>query len=289
MARPEFDERFRTRYIWERDTIINRERQFYVDPDDPEHGYDPFSLDINDGLTITARKRALVNEDFTPQEYLSGVISTHKRQGIIEPTSAGPRRISAFLAMPPGAGVWPAWWFNPENESWPLDEDGNAISPLAELDGMEYVGQDGVYKSTIHTRNGGDVLNSDSYTHNCPDLSLTNFHWYHVERDENFIKFGFNDMWTKAILTPPDLQGPLHMNINLAIGGAWPESVSGVPTAQQYKFKIREVVVSKPDNDDITYPIDNPNRDVIARIRRLRDESIACINEAAERQFIDLS
>jgi len=40
---------WRTRYIWERDTIINNELQYYIDP--IEHGMSPFS--IEDGVLKT--------------------------------------------------------------------------------------------------------------------------------------------------------------------------------------------------------------------------------------------
>lgn len=287
-----FAEVFRTRYIWERDEFINGERQFYVDPTNPEHNFNPFGLD-DTGLTITGRKRNIANESFTSQEYLSGVISTHQRPGIIPETSRGPRRLSALLAMPVGGGVWPAWWFNPENaaelyEGDPNDPNDDGVDILPEIDGMEYKGEGGRYYSTVHSRDNPDqVLNEDQYTHNCPDLSLMDHHWYHMERDEQFLKFGFGNNWVKRALTPADLQGPLHWNLNLAIGGTWPESCSGRPVLQSYMFRCMKIVMSVPPSEGtvITVPGDvtptpiegNPNRDIINRLEKIKaDQEIKC-------------
>lgn len=287
MVMPQLLSRFRTRYIWERDNNPNGSRQFYVDPEDPEHNYNPFTLN-SDGLTITARKRGLINEGFTTQEYLSGVLSTHQQTGIVPPTSAGTRRLSALLTMPVGTGMWPAWWFNPEFApgGWPP-----GIPVLPEIDGLEYLGEGGKYYSVVHSRNGGNVLNQDQYTHNCPDVLLTEPHWFHMERSAETIKFGFDDNWSKEILTPLDLQGPLHMNLNLAVGGTWPESLVGRPTLDSYAFRCERIQMRKinePDGPIISLP-GNPNADIIKRIERLRDEACQCIVKNADDQIVELS
>ena len=67
---------WRTRYIWERDTIINNELQYYIDP--TEHGVSPFS--IEEGvLKITASKTPNTLKAKTKnQPYVSGVLTSEK-------------------------------------------------------------------------------------------------------------------------------------------------------------------------------------------------------------------
>lgn len=241
-------ESFSTKNIWSRDTITNNQREYYLDPENPEHGESPFILSA-DGLTIKARRRDPNNENFTQQEYLSGILTTHKKPSIIPALRGEVQRISALLALPDGAGVWPAFWLLPEFDSWP-----SGIDILPELDVMEYLGEAQRFYTNIHTRNGGDVLNQDQYTHNCPDEDLTGFHWYHLERTESTIRFGFDNQWSKTVLTPSDLKGPLHVLLNLAVGGSWPEMVTGRPTQDTYEFKCNMMYLSETNENQNMYP-----------------------------------
>jgi len=272
MLGQEFVDSFANRYIWSQ--VINNERQHYIQKSEREL-YNPFTLDSERGLTITARRRDATNENFTQQQYLSGLISTHgQSKGILPPTSEGARHISALLSLPIGAGVWPAWWFLPEFVQWP-----ERVRVLPEIDALEAIGEGGRYYSTVHTYgvdnpdSNRDVLNQDQYTHNCPTVPLNEPHWYHFYRDAQYMRFGFDDEWTKTVLTPPDLQGPLHFNLNLAVGGNWPESVTGAPTLDRYEFSCERI-----DIRAVAEPLVVPNRDVIARLERLREETTNCVN-----------
>ncbi len=67
---------WRTQYIWPRETIINNEQQYYIDPE--QHGVSPFS--INDGIlsiTATPTPRALRGV-VEGQPYVSGVLTSEK-------------------------------------------------------------------------------------------------------------------------------------------------------------------------------------------------------------------
>lgn len=289
-------QQFISGYIWDRNTIINEELQYYIDHANNMQTaiHQPIKLD-QEGLTITAKKRNGTNADFAGQSYLSGLISSHGKETHIPATSEGPRRVSALLSLPEGAGVWPAWWLLPEFERWP-----EGIDILPEIDIMEYIGQPGRYYSTVHSRHGGSVLNQDQYTHNCPGVSLQGYHWYHFERDSDHIKIGFDDQWTNILPTPVDLQGPLHMNLNLAVGGSW----AGDPNLDQYQLKCTRIIITEPPSDDldstisvpppgslfppVDIPTDHPNHDIIRRLETLKEQQVAGLCAPIDDRISDL-
>ena len=188
--------------------------------------------------------------------------------------------------MPMGNSVWPAFWFLPEHDQWP-----EGMDVLAEIDVMDDLGVDGVYYSNVHTRNGGNVLNSDQYTHNCPDLSLLTPHWYHFERTDEYMRFGFDDIWVKTVVTPPDLKGALHMILNLAVGGRWPELEGGRPTSSTYTFKCSNVVFSETGGQ-VTGTEGGgergPNADIIDRLNTLAKEQCAAVEAPINKWISEL-
>jgi len=110
-----------TRYIWDRDVIINNEQQFYIDPD--EHGFSPFS--IHRGvLSITARPtprqlRGVVEG----QPYVSGVLTTEKT------FAQKYGRFDIRAKVPFGQGLWSAFWLLPSFDQWPA-----GVAVLPEID-----------------------------------------------------------------------------------------------------------------------------------------------------------
>ena len=113
---------WRSRYRHDRNTIINGEKQVYVDPAYRGSGQDPLGLQpfsIASGvLTISATPLAERVAPFLgKQRFASGCITTeltHSQQyGYFEMRAR----------MPKGRGFWPAFWLLPKSAAWPPEID----------------------------------------------------------------------------------------------------------------------------------------------------------------------
>jgi len=200
---------WRTQYIWDRDTIINEELQYYIDP--KEHGVSPFS--VNNGiLSITADKTpASLREQVNGQEYVSGVLTSEN--GFSQKYG----RFEVFAKVPKGKGLWSAFWLLPSFDQWP---EGVAVLP--EIDVMEYIGDEGnVYHTTLHTNQNGP-LESHPYKNKLKVDPTQNFHLYTVVWTPESVQWYFDGSWVASHDTPKDYTKPVHFLLNLAVGGKWP-------------------------------------------------------------------
>lgn len=205
--------RWKTSYIWDRDVTINNELQYYADP--REHGVVPFS--IREGiLTIQADEAPRSLREKTGQPYTSGVLTTQKdfnqKYG----------RFEARIRVPPGQGLWPAFWLLPSFEQWPA-----GIAVLPEIDVMEFLGHEPTtYHTTLHTNQTGE-LTSHPYAHNV-GLDLTeSFHVYSVVWNQDELTWYFDGKAKARHMTPRDFTKPVHFLLNLAVGGNWPGEPTG--------------------------------------------------------------
>jgi glycosyl hydrolase family 16 len=113
---------WRSRYRHDRNTIINGEKQVYVDSayrgsSAAPLGLQPFSI-ASGVLTISATPVAERVASFVgKQRYVSGCITTeltHSQQyGYFEMRAR----------MPKGRGFWPAFWLLPKSAAWPPEID----------------------------------------------------------------------------------------------------------------------------------------------------------------------
>jgi len=203
--------RWHTRYIWDRDVIINNEQQFYVDPE--EHGHSVFA--INDSvLTIeaTPTPRALRGV-VEGQPYVSGVLTTEKS------FAQKYGRFEVRAQVPFGQGLWSAFWLLPSFDQWPA-----GIAVLPEIDVMEHLGSESnTYHTTLHTNQTGP-LTSHPYSHSiATDLSEA-FHVYSVVWTPKFVTWYLDGEFKAKHPTPKDFTRPVHFLLNLAVGGNWPGS-----------------------------------------------------------------
>ena len=203
------DGRWRTRYIWERDTIINDELQYYVDP--AEHGLSPFR--IEDGaLVVSARETPPgIAASVAGQPYVSGVLTTERsfaqRHG----------RFEARARVPRGRGLWSALWLLPSFERWP---EGVAVLP--EIDVMEHLGHaPETYHTTLHTNQSGPLTSHGSEHDTGVDLTA-GFHLYSVVWTPETVSWYLDREPVFSHPTPADFTRPVHFLINLAVGGSWP-------------------------------------------------------------------
>ncbi|MFK7889918.1 MAG: family 16 glycosylhydrolase [Granulosicoccus sp.] len=202
---------WRTRYIWDRETIINNEQQFYIDP--KIHGYSPFRV-ADSILSIVAEPtpRALRGK-VEGQPYISGVLTTEK-------TFAQKHgRFEVSARVPEGQGLWSAFWLLPSFDQWP-----EGISILPEIDVMEHLGhQSNVFHTTLHTNQTGE-LTSHPYDHTLSKSLTDDFHQYTVVWTEETVAWYLDGKRKATHPTPDDFTRPVHFLLNLAVGGTWPGS-----------------------------------------------------------------
>lgn len=205
---------WRTRYIWDRETIINNEQQFYIDPE--QHQFSPFKI-ANGVLSIVAQPTPRTLRGVVEgQPYISGVLTTEKS------FSQQYGRFEVRAKVPEGQGLWSAFWLLPSFDRWP---EGVAILP--EIDVMEHLGhQAEVYHTTLHTNQTGE-LTSHPYDHTLPTRLTDKFHDYSVVWTEADVSWYLDGQWKATHPTPKDFTRPVHFLLNLAVGGNWPGSPDG--------------------------------------------------------------
>lgn len=179
----------------------NSEAQWYVNPAYAgTSAYNPFSVD-NGVLTITAQATPdAIKSEVEGYDYVSGMLTTHSTFS----QTYGYFEIRAD--MPEEQGAWPAFWLLPEDGSWP-----------PELDVVEMRGQEAnTVITTVHSNETGQ----QTYDRTTVDVASTEgFHTYGVLWDEDEIVWYFDDVAVAHADTPSDLDGPMYMLVNLAVGG----------------------------------------------------------------------
>jgi beta-glucanase (GH16 family) len=112
--------------------------------------------------------------------------------------------------LPAGKGIWPAFWMLPADGSWP-----------PELDAMEVLGHD---PSTIFMTVHSNLTGAHTQTQGSakvPDTSAA-FHTYGVLWEASKITWYFDGQPVYTTAPPSDLNKPLYILVNLAVGGDWP-------------------------------------------------------------------
>ena len=176
----------------------NHEAEWYSDagPDGP------FRV-VNGTLEITATPKAGLPKGMTHQ---SGLITSQhlltQRYGYFEMRAQ----------LPLGKGLWPAFWLLPADGSWP-----------PEIDVMEMLGQPAnTYYASVHARPGGQPVNETTAIQ-APDLTA-GFHVFGVSWKPDRIRFYLDDVLVHESATPADMNRPMYLLANLAVGGvdSWP-------------------------------------------------------------------
>jgi hypothetical protein len=148
--------------------------------------------------------------------FLSGMINSYpgfyRTYGFFE----------ARIKMPPGNGMWPAFWLLPMDGSWP-----------PEIDVVEWLGREPLteYIGTHSAIGGGNVPQGGPYP--IPD-GAADFHDYGVDWQLNSISFTFDGQTVVTFPTPADMHKPMYWILNLALGGGWagpPDDTTPFPAA----------------------------------------------------------
>jgi hypothetical protein len=200
---------WRSRYHQDRFTVINQEKQIYMDPAfagkaDHPLGVQPFS--IADGMLTIAANRAdpeTVSPHILNFKYTSGCITselTHwQTYGYFEMRAK----------LPVGKGFWPAFWLLPKAEHWPPEIDifeGAGTRPSALHLGV-LIGKGQVADKWIE-----DVINVGD-----------GFHVYGLEwtREQLTWSFDGKPVWRQ----PNGINEDMYILANLALGSHDPKFI----------------------------------------------------------------
>ncbi|PBC21145.1 MULTISPECIES: family 16 glycosylhydrolase [unclassified Mesorhizobium] len=179
----------------------NNELQWYIDANyAPTSSVHPFS--VNNGvLTITAAQapadiKPLINN----YEYTSGILTTHDSFS----QTYGYFEIRADL--PENAGAWPAFWLLPEDGSWP-----------PELDVVETIGQ--APNSLIMTAHSNETGTHTKVTSIVSVSNPAGFHTYGLLWTPDKLVWTYDGVQVAETATPSDMNKPMYMLVDLAVGG----------------------------------------------------------------------
>jgi beta-glucanase (GH16 family) len=179
----------------------NNELQWYIDANyAPTSSVHPFSV-AGGVLTITAAQtpadiKPLINN----YEYTSGLLTTH------DSFSQTYGYFEMRADLPENTGAWPAFWLLPEDGSWP-----------PELDVVEMYGQNpNQLLMTAHTNETGQHTTVGS-TVNVSDTA--GFHTYGLLWAPDKLVWTYDGVQVAEAATPSDMNKPMYMLVDLAIGG----------------------------------------------------------------------
>ncbi|GAC1473718.1 MAG: hypothetical protein NVSMB9_22850 [Isosphaeraceae bacterium] len=200
----------------------NDEQQAYIDSTDTVHvarGTEAVGAEKG-ALVIEARHRpGFVTKEGKRFDFVSGRITTQGKMEFAHGTAA------ARIKMPPGAGLWPAFWILGAGK-WP---------DTGEIDVMEYVGE---------TDWTGVALHGPGYSGETPLVNRAYFsgtrgaddwHVYSVDWSPQGFVFKVDERTvyraTRAMVEHYGrwaFDEPKFLILNLALGGAYPIKVNGV-------------------------------------------------------------
>ncbi|MBT8144546.1 MAG: family 16 glycosylhydrolase, partial [Gammaproteobacteria bacterium] len=138
-------------------------------------------------------------------------------------------RFEMRAKLPPGQGLWPAFWMLPTDNAY------GTWAASGEIDIMEMVGNE---PNTIHgSLHYGGAAPDNQYTtasYNLPGDS-GDYHVYAVEWDVDQFRwyvdgvlYGTRSWWfSTGGAFPAPFDQPFHLLLNLAVGGNWPGSPDG--------------------------------------------------------------
>jgi beta-glucanase (GH16 family) len=182
----------------------NGEQEWYINNLDPATAsITPWTVQ-NGILNLTAAPApANIQPLINNYQYTSGLLETSHSFS----QTYGYFEMKAEL--PAGQGLWPAFWLLPQSGAWP-----------PELDVMEMLGNN---PSTIYTTVHSTTLpnNQSGLGTNVADTS-TGYHTYGLDWEPDYLTWYFDGQAIYRVPTPSDLNQPMYMLLNLAVGGYWP-------------------------------------------------------------------
>lgn len=201
-----------TYYFGGRSLPSNGEQEYYSDS---TVGVNPFSVQ-NGELTITAAPGS------NPEglAYNSGLITT---EGDFTQTY-GYFEIRA--EVPAGQGMWPGFWLLPADKSWPPEID--VLEAFGATNANGEGGANQVHVNAIShalTDTGNSSGGGEWVT--IPDNIYTGYHTYGVDWEHDYITFYIDGTEVYQVATPSDMNKPMYMLANVAVGGPWVGNATG--------------------------------------------------------------
>ncbi|MDE2487563.1 MAG: family 16 glycosylhydrolase, partial [Alphaproteobacteria bacterium] len=195
----------------------NNEQQIYTSPYFRGAAGDHASPFTEAGGQLTITAAPTTASDNFGYGYTSGMISTKESFA----QTYGYFEMRAEL--PHAAGGWPAFWLVPADGSWP-----------PELDVMETLTGDAhVDYTTEHTMETG-THTSSSISSYIPDTS-DGFHTYGVLWTKTDLVWYVDGVEVFHTATPTDMNKPMYMIANLALGG-WSGTIDNASMPEQMKI-----------------------------------------------------
>ncbi|MDB5476350.1 MAG: endo,3,4-beta-glycanase [Phenylobacterium sp.] len=195
--------------------VSNNEAEIYVEPGfagtgSTSLGLDPFSV-ANGVMTISANKATAAQASaLWGYQYISGMLFSNFTQ------EYGYFEMKAQL--PQGQGLWPAFWL---------------ATGATEIDVLEGLGSDTkVPYNAIHAPSGSQAVANYMPTDN-------GYHTYGTLWTPQTITFYVDGTEIWKVATPSDMNQPMHIIANLALGGAWaglPDASTPFPAAMNIDY-----------------------------------------------------
>ncbi len=198
---------------------------------DPKEGF-PFT--VKDGiLRIEARKDdAFAKTDPYGRKWKAGLLASNDAEGKGFSQQYGYFEMRA--KMPPGPGVWPAFWLG---SSYDRTNKENGLDGAVEIDVIEYYGHEpSAYCAVVHVwepkphRGSGTVITTK------PNEVTDGFHNYGVMVQPDFITMYFDGIEVWKVATPPEHNKPLFILLNLALGSGWPIDQTPNPSVMEVDY-----------------------------------------------------
>ncbi len=202
----------------------NLEAQYYVDKDYGGRGeiprsqwINPFSFETPGVLTISATKvpESLWHNYWMGNErcFASGLLISDKRflfeHGYIE----------GRFKLPANRGAWPAFWLLQDDPSAPTANAAHQWPP--EVDVFEFFG----HRPTKHSAGVIPVKGEHTdwrFGYDDVGYDLTqDFHTWGFEWDQYKMVWTLDGKIWATTNTPPSMNKPMYILINLAVGGKW--------------------------------------------------------------------
>ena len=192
----------------------NAEQEWYINANyAPTASVHPWTV-ANGVLTLSAQKvdPSIAQYLGYNQPDLPAMGSYQYTSGLIETNHSFAQTYGYFemkAQLPPGDGLWPAFWLMRADGAWP-----------PELDVMEALGKDTTTAyAAVHTAQSGGHT-SQGQAVNVGDFS-SGYHTYGVDWEADKITFFYDGKQIMQVDTPADMHSPMYMIANLAIGGGW--------------------------------------------------------------------
>ena len=186
-------------------------------------GISPFSIS-GSVLSITASPMSLAAQATLPADmkrtYLSGALNTY-------PFSQTYGYFEINAKVPSGAGLWPAFWLLPVDDTWPPEIDAPEV--LGNNTQTAYFSLHTTDSAWVASQPGGYNGSTTTDSYNSPTDLSQGFHRYGVDWGPTQIIFYIDHRVVAWRPTPSDMHKPFYLVANLAVGG--PGSWPGPPNA----------------------------------------------------------